>query len=138
MKQMNTNMLIKNSTAKENISKCPDFCFTIDNVSGDIIKLKAGESGCYTLTPASLIQLHRLTGKHEPEGPMLDYLQRKDHNKVLARKFNEVFKVTEAQREAMEAGSMFGWGVPGANPDNYNEDGTICKDEESVSLTDEG
>ena len=38
-------------------------------------------------------------------------------------KFNEVTGVTPAQCEAMVAGSMFGWDVPGANPDNYDEEG---------------
>lgn len=33
--------------------------------------------------------------------------------------------VTPAQREAMLAGSMFGWDTPAANPDSYNEDGTL-------------
>ena len=37
--------------------------------------------------------------------------------------FNRVTGVTPAQREAMIAGSMFGWDVPGANPENYDEDG---------------
>ena len=32
--------------------------------------------------------------------------------------------VTPAQAKAMEIGSMFGWGCPGADPENYNEDGT--------------
>ena len=37
--------------------------------------------------------------------------------------FNRVTGVTPAQREAMVAGSMFGWDVPGANPENYDEEG---------------
>ena len=32
--------------------------------------------------------------------------------------------VSPAQAKAMEIGSMFGWGCPGADPANYNEDGT--------------
>lgn len=37
--------------------------------------------------------------------------------------FNRVVGITPAQREAMVAGSMFGFDVPGANPENYDEDG---------------
>ena len=33
--------------------------------------------------------------------------------------FNERHGVTEAQAEAMHVGSMFGWHIPGADPDQY-------------------
>jgi hypothetical protein len=33
--------------------------------------------------------------------------------------------VTKAQAEAMYAGAMFGWHVPAANPDNYDENGKL-------------
>jgi hypothetical protein len=34
--------------------------------------------------------------------------------------FNARHKITPAQVEAMIAGSLFGWHVPGADPDTYN------------------
>ena len=36
-----------------------------------------------------------------------------------ARRFNERQGITPAQVEAMRVGSMFGFDVPGANPENY-------------------
>ena len=33
--------------------------------------------------------------------------------------FNAIHWITPAQIEAMEAGSMFGWEVPAADPDNW-------------------
>lgn len=36
---------------------------------------------------------------------------------------NRMLGVTEAQKEAMLAGSMFGWAAPAANPKNYDEKG---------------
>lgn len=35
--------------------------------------------------------------------------------------------ITKAQARAMEAGSMFGWDVPGADPRNYDENGSYIK-----------
>jgi hypothetical protein len=36
--------------------------------------------------------------------------------------------VTPAQIEAMMVGSMFGWHVPGANPDRYDVDGRLVRE----------
>ncbi len=38
---------------------------------------------------------------------------------------NETFGATLPQIAAMQAGSMFGWHVPGADPDHYSQDGTL-------------
>ena len=48
------------------------------------------------------------------------------HTGILGLGANEGV-VTVAQRKAMEWGSIFGWDVPAANPDNYNPDGTFVK-----------
>jgi hypothetical protein len=36
----------------------------------------------------------------------------------VAKRWNDANSVTKAQIEAMKAGSMFGWEVPGADPEN--------------------
>ena len=48
---------------------------------------------------------------------------------LTPEKWNAAHGVTAGQAEAMLTGSMFGWHTPGANPDNYNEDGTLKKPE---------
>lgn len=42
-----------------------------------------------------------------------------DAARDMAARMNKELGATDAQVMAMEAGSMFGWHVPGANPDLY-------------------
>jgi hypothetical protein len=46
---------------------------------------------------------------------------RRKHNEAKARAFADQMNegVSRAQLEAMEIGSMFGWHVPGADPDHH-------------------
>lgn len=46
---------------------------------------------------------------------------RPSENRRLVDEMNGKLGVTPAQREAMKAGSMFGWHTPAADPKNYNE-----------------
>lgn len=48
-------------------------------------------------------------------------------NRRLVDEMNRNIGVTPAQREAMKAGSMFGWHTPAADPKNYTEKGTPIK-----------
>jgi len=51
-----------------------------------------------------------------------DYDQAKYSDEQIedwVRLLNDRLGVTPSQRLAMETGSMFGWDVPGANPDNW-------------------
>lgn len=73
----------------------PDFCFAALPSTGQPIVIDRGESG-YT----------GLSGTYDIDR----------ENKKLG--------VTAGQREAMFTGSMFGWKVPGADPSNYDDDGT--------------
>ncbi len=79
----------------------PEMCFSILRNTGALICIKRGESGYYpsdwdTGDPAQ--------------------------NRELADDINQQLGVTAAQREAMEAGSMFGWGCPAADPKNYPQE----------------
>lgn len=55
---------------------------------------------------------------------------RKQGNGRAAREMNRELGITPAQAEAMKAGSMFGWNVPAANINSYNENGTLKRKEE--------
>ncbi len=79
----------------------PELCFSILRNTGALICIKRGESGYYpsdwdTGDPAQ--------------------------NRELADYNNQQLGVTTAQRKAMEAGSMFGWSCPAADPRHYTQE----------------
>ena len=78
----------------------PEMCFSVLPDTGALICIKRGESGYY---PSDWS-----TGD-------------KERNIQIRDDANESMGVTDAQRKAMEAGSMFGWNVPGADPAKYQE-----------------
>lgn len=53
-------------------------------------------------------------------------------NDEMAERFNKEWSVTPAQKEAMMIGSMFGWHVPGADPDNYDN---VAKPKKELVVT---
>lgn len=77
----------------DTLKKLPPMCATRNAATGEPIIIKRGVMGYY----------------HSP------YLRTNEDIK----KFNDELRVTDAMREAMECGSMFGWHVPGADPDTY-------------------
>jgi len=69
-------------------------CATHLPETGEPIVIKRGETGYWPL----------------PAGMTVDLI-------------NTTFEARPAQLAAMLAGSMFGWDIPGADPDRYDDDG---------------
>jgi hypothetical protein len=83
--------------------KLPKYCYTVvpsANPGSRICIVQLGESGCYCT---------------DLDGQALTL---KDVEQVV-RKLNEQLGITEAQEIAMASGSMFGWHVPAADPDEW-------------------
>ncbi len=80
----------------------PDRCYSYLESTGEMVELTKGEKGYIPVVLAE---------------PGLD-------PRAEAAKSNKALGVTRAQEEAMLAGSMFGFHVPGADPKNYDENGT--------------
>ena len=76
----------------------PDYCFSVNSLTGDLIYIKKGFEGYYEMNWSA----------DTPE-----------KNKELAAYLNEKAGVNENQVKAMEFGSMFGWDKPGAKPSVY-------------------
>ena len=87
-------------------NELPDFCLSTLPSSGQLIILRKGERGYYASDWD--------TGKRE-------------ENQNIAREHNRQRGISDIQEAAMIAGSMFGWNLPGADPQWYRESGSAGK-----------
>ena len=92
-----------NDQLKPTAEGLPELCFATLPSTGELICIKRGVLGCY---------------------PSSWNTEEKQRNEELADYNNERLGVSLNQRKAMEAGSMCGWDIPGADPANY-EDGVF-------------
>ncbi len=81
--------------------RLPDMCWSVRPDDGTLIRIQRGESGYYP-------------SDWDTGDPV--------QNQELADYNNQRLGVTDAQRQAMEAGSKFGWNCPAADPKNYPEE----------------
>lgn len=79
-------------------NRLPDICYSMHNVTGQLIILKRGISVYFPY-------------KDSYEPTTLD----------VVNELNEKLGVTVAQRKAMESGSMFGWEVPASTISLWEE-----------------
>ena len=79
-------------------NELPDFCLSTLPSSGQLIILRKGERGYYASDWD--------TGNRE-------------ENQNIAREHNRRRGISDIQEAAMSAGSMFGWSLPGADPQWY-------------------
>ena len=80
----------------------PEFCYANLPSDNSCILIKRGENGYYPVKFDA-----DMYGASEAEVDAM----------------NQSLEVTKAQKQAMIAGSMFGWDVPASNPDMYDEHG---------------
>ena len=91
---------------KTELNNLPRESYHVMEVSNEIVKVVRGMQGYY---------------------PTFRIAETREQAQLLADQMNKDLGVTKAQAEAMFVGSLFGWNVPGANPDNYDENGNPKK-----------
>lgn len=84
----------------------PEYCYVFLPTTYEIGIIQRGESGYYRTDTQ---------------------IRTSEEAVARVREANERLGVTKAQAEAMKAGSMFGWDVPAADPNNYDENGHLIK-----------
>jgi len=88
------------STSSSHLLKLPELCYTtLPSNQGQVIAIRRGEPGYYPIVTA-----------------------------LTAEELNGDANITAAQISAMLAGSLFGWDVPGADPERYTADGRFIVD----------
>ena len=82
------------------MNNLPEICFAMNDVNNKVVILKKGILGYFNYDNVSNSSVDEL---------------------------NDSIGVIKTQVAAMKEGSMFGWDVPGANPENYDEKGNYIK-----------
>lgn len=106
-------MKLTKEQQQEIFTKLPESCYSVLNTTNEIIIVKRGETGYY-LTDYNPAETFNKKYK--------DFLEARKAAETWCDELNEGLGVTKAQRKAMEVGSMFGFDVPGINPDYYDLD----------------
>lgn len=98
-------------TAKENILRLPAECYGVLESENKLIRIKAGEMGYYEPDPlrTHLVNINSMSPDEQADA------------------LNTDLGINKQTRKAMQWGSMFGWGGKLAQPEAYNEDGTISE-----------
>jgi len=81
----------------------PKMCYAMNDVTKRLILIRRGEAVYHELQDDESLLLAATPG--------------------VVDRLNGTLGVTPAQREAMVAGSMFGWNVPAADPTRYDAEG---------------
>ena len=113
------NEAIKKATLNENtgpqeqanLKKLPEWCFGLHQTTQLMVRIDKGISGCSPVRDED-IPVKRDDNPEESFNELID-------------RWNEKIGVTPGQRQAMTFGSMFGWHLPLADPDMYDEKGDI-------------
>lgn len=88
----------------------PAACYSLLRSTKEIVIIKRGETGYYQ------------TGIHAKS---------RAEGLEIVDEHNEKLGVSKAQAAALEAGSMFGWNVPAADPRCYDQNGKLLKQDRS-------
>lgn len=99
-------------SAKTNIKKLPLYCYSVLLIDNSLIKVVAGERGYTRIGQSYPKRICELNGISMDE---------------LADIWNAEMGITKGEREAMDIGSMWGWEVPGADPEGYTPEGVPIK-----------
>ena len=104
-------MKLTKKQQEEMFQKLPELCYGILNSTNEIIILKRGEKGYY---PTDYNPAKTFNKKFK------NFTEARKAAETWCNELNEGLGVTKAQRKAMEVGSMFGFDVPGINPEYYD------------------
>lgn len=99
----------------------------------DVLKKLPAESYVWDVVRPGVSLVRRGVKGHYPQEPMPaelrhikakgDYAALHEAGRVFVAEMNKRAGVTPEQAEAMQIGSMFGWEVPGADPDMHRKAG---------------